>query len=274
MKYLKHFGLLLVAASILSACQNDETSSDSEVSSKDTSAEKSIENVTTDSEESVPEESGSAEESADDVLRESPDDENLNKIVEQAEDIESYNAELNMSATLDDAEPRDLIAEVSFVDSEPPELLLRTFGKDHMISADGKTYFNNEESWVDVSDSVDVDLLYSVTYDNAVASFSEIFNKMEVEESENHTIYMYEGNDADIYRTIQSLVQVRFGEMDIENVISKIKVSVNNETDLIEEISFDSDGTDTHGTFGIEGAATFASFNEVEDIELPEIIEE
>lgn len=272
MKYLKNFGLLLVATSVLAACQDDDTNDNNELTSAGTSGETSSAEQAIESEEDVVEEE-STEEVADDAPEKS-DDENLNEIVAQAEDIESYNAELNMSATLDDAAPQELKAEVSFIDSEPPQLLLRSFDKDHMISADGQTYFNNEESWVDVSDSVDVDLLYSVTYDNAVASFSEIFSKMEVEESEDHTIYMYDGDDAEIYKTIQSLVQVKFGEMDIKNVASKVKVSVNNETDLIEEIRFDSDGTDAHGTFGIEGTATFTAFNEVEEIELPTVTEE
>lgn len=274
MRYLKNFGLLFVVTSMLAACQDEEVTNSSELSSDDKSVKTSSEQSTTETEED--------ESNGEDTSVDSPsniekfeekeiENDNLNQIVEKAAEIESYNAELNISAALDEMESRDLNAEVSFIDSEPPQLLLSSYGDDRTISREGNTYFNNGESWIDVSDSVDVDLLYSVTYENAVASFGEMQPLMEVEETDESITYTYNGNDTEIYKTLESLVQVNFGEMHIESVNSTVKVVVNNETDLIEEINFKAEGTDDQGTFELAGAATFTSFNEVEDIEFPEM---
>lgn len=283
MQYLKNFGLLLVVTSVLAACQDEEMMNSSEVSSDDTNVETSSEQSTTEIEEDISDTRQQAsEENSEDTSVELPsniekfegkeiEDDNLNQIVEKADEIESYNAELNMSAALDEMESRDLNAEVSFIDSEPPQLLLSSYGEERTISRDGKTYFNNGESWIDVSDSVDVDVLYSVTYDNAVASFAKMHPLMEAEETNDNMTYTYNGNDAEVYETLASLVQVNFGAMQIENVNSTVQVVINNDTDLIEEINFNADGTDTQGTFELDGAATFTAFNKVEDIEFPEI---
>lgn len=284
MRYLKNFGLLFVVTSMLAACQDEEVTNSSELSSDDKSVKTSSEQSTTEIEEDISRSRQSAEDESngEDTSVDSPSNiekfeekeiknDNLNQIVEKAAEIESYNAELNISAVLDEMESRDLNAEVSFIDSEPPQLLLSSYGEDRTISREGNTYFNNGESWIDISDSVDVDLLYSVTYDNAVASFAEMHPLMEVEKTGENITYTYNGNDAEIYKTLESLVQVNFGEMDIESVNSTVQVVVNNESDLIEEINFKAEGTDDQGTFELDGAAAFTSFNEVKDIEFPEI---
>ena len=273
MRYLKNFGLLLAVTGILAACQNTDLESGSEVVSEDTNVAASDEQSGTEKDEREPaEEDTSAAEPADieDVDEQKIEDDALTDIVDKAENIESYKAELNMSAALDDTKPRDLNAEVLYINSEPPQLLLRAFGEDRTISKDGKTYFNNNSEWIDISDSIDVDLLYSVTYDNAVASFAEMQPHMEAEKNDDEIIYTYKGNNAEIYETIESLVQVNFGEMHVENVNSTVQVTVNKENNLVEEIKFEADGTDTQGTFELYGEAVFESFNEVEEIEIPE----
>lgn len=268
MRYLKNFGLLLAVTGILAACQNDDFESSSEVVSEDTNVASSDEQTR----ERTPENTSAAEPAdIEDVDEQKIEDDTLTDIVEKAENIESYKAELNMSAALDDTESRDLNAEVLFINSEPPQLLLRAFGEDRTISKDGKTYYNNNSEWIDISESIDVDLLYSVTYDNAVASFAEMQPYMEAEKKEDAIIYTYKGNDAEIYKTIESLVQVNFGVMQIENVNSTVEVTVNKKNKLVEEIKFETDGTDKEGTFELNGEAVFDSFNEVKEIEIPEI---
>lgn len=273
MSYLKNFGLLLAVTGILAACQDTDFESGSEVVSEDTNIAASDEEFGTDKDKREPAgENTSAAEPADieDVEKQKIEDDVLTHIVDKAENIESYKAELNMSAALDDTKPRDLNAEVQYINSEPPQMLLRAFGEDRTISKDGKTYYNNNSEWIDISDSIDVNLLYSVTYDNAVASFAEMQPHMETEKNDDEIIYTYKGNNAEIYKTIESLVQVNFGEMQIENVNSTVQVTVNKENKLVEEIKFEADGTDTQGTFELNGEAVFESFNEVEEIEIPE----
>lgn len=274
MSYLKNFGLLLAVTGILAACQDTDFESGSEVVSEDTNIAASDEEFGTDKDKREPAgENTSAAEPADieDVEKQKIEDDVLTHIVDKAENIESYKAELNMSAALDDTKPRDLNAEVQYINSEPPQMLLRAFGEDRTISKDGKTYYNNNSEWIDISDSIDVNLLYSVTYDNAVASFAEMQPHMETEKNDDEIIYTYKGNDAEIYKTIESLVQVNFGEMQIENVNSTVQVTVNKENKLVEEIKFEADGTDTQGTFELNGEAVFESFNEVKEIEIPEM---
>lgn len=274
MRYLKNFGLLLAVTGILAACQDTDFESGSEVVSEDTNVAASDEEFGTEKDKREPAgENTSAAEPADieDVEKQKIEDDVLTHIVDKAENIESYKAELNMSAALDDTKPRDLNAEVQYINSEPPQMLLRAFGEDRTISKDGKTYYNNNSEWIDISDSIDVNLLYSVTYDNAVASFAEMQPHMETEKNDDEIIYTYKGNNAEIYKTIESLVQVNFGEMQIENVNSTVQVTVNKENKLVEEIKFEADGTDTQGTFELNGEAVFESFNEVEEIEVPAI---
>lgn len=274
MSYLKNFGLLLAVTGILAACQDTDFESGSEVVSEDTNVAASDEEFGTDKDKREPAgENTSAAEPADieDVEKQKIEDDVLTHIVDKAENIESYKAELNMSAALDDTKPRDLNAEVQYINSEPPQMLLRAFGEDRTISKDGKTYYNNNSEWIDISDSIDVNLLYSVTYDNAVASFAEMQPHMETEKNDDEIIYTYKGNNAEIYKTIESLVQVNFGEMQIENVNSTVQVTVNKENKLVEEIKFEADGTDTQGTFELNGEAVFESFNEVKEIEIPEM---
>lgn len=274
MRYLKNFGLLLAVTGVLAACQNTDFESGSEVVSEDTNVAATDEEFGTDKDKREPAgENTSAAEPADieDVEKQKIEDDVLTHIVDKAENIESYKAELNMSAALDDTKPRDLNAEVQYINSEPPQMLLRAFGEDRTISKDGKTYYNNNSEWIDISDSIDVNLLYSVTYDNAVASFAEMQPHMETEKNDDEIIYTYKGNNAEIYKTIESLVQVNFGEMQIENVNSTVQVTVNKENKLVEEIKFEADGTDTQGTFELNGEAVFESFNEVKEIEIPEM---
>ncbi|HBV23593.1 MAG TPA: hypothetical protein DEB42_07410 [Jeotgalicoccus sp.] len=274
MSYLKNFGLLLAVTGILAACQDTDLESGSEVVSEDTNVAASDEEFGTEKDKREPAgENTSAAEPADieDVDEQKIEDDDLTDIVDKAENIESYKAELNMSAALDDTKPRDLNAEVQYINSEPPQMLLRAFGEDRTISKDGKTYYNNNSEWIDISDSIDVNLLYSVTYDNAVASFAEMQPHMETEKNDDEIIYTYKGNNAEIYKTIESLVQINFGEMQIENVNSTVQVTVNKENKLVEEIKFEADGTDTQGTFELNGEAVFESFNEVKEIEIPEM---
>lgn len=277
MRYLKNFGLLLIVTSTLAACQMDDFENDSDVISNDTNAAASKEEANTDSDTETEEtaETEHTEAAETEETDQSSDSDAaqpaLDDITAAAADVESYKAELNMSASIDNMEPRELNAEVLYVNSSPPELLLRSFGEDRMVSKDGQSYYNNDSSWVDISDSVDTSLLYKVTYDEAVASFKEIAPHMEKKEEKDKTVYTYNGSNDEIYKTLESLVQVNFGEMKVENVNTTVETVVNEENNLIEEMNFEADGTDAVGTFEFDGTVTFNDFNSVEEVELPDI---
>lgn len=276
MRYLKNFGLLLIVTSTLAACQIDDSENSSDAVSKETNVAASNEetNANADTDKEQPAEADTPDDEPgeiEDVDESGIEDEKLTDIVVETEEVESYKAELNMSAAMDNMEPRELNAEVLYIKSDPPQLLLRSFNEDHMISKEGKIYYNNGASWIDISDSVDTNLLYNVTYDEAVASFAEIAPHMEQEEQEDEIIYTYSGDNDNVYKTIESLVQVNFGEMQVESVNSTVEVIANEDNNLIEEIKFEADGTDTEGTFELDGTVSFTEFNEVDEIEFPEM---
>src|SRR5699024_2425977 len=161
---------------IISNENNDATSKEEYNTDSDTETEETAETEHTEAAETEETDQSSDSDAAQPAL----DD-----ITAAAADVESYKAELNMSASIDNMEPRELNAEVLYVNSSPPELLLRSFGEDRMVSKDGQSYYNNGSSWVDISDSVDTSLLYKVTYDEAVASFKEIAPHMEKKEEKD-----------------------------------------------------------------------------------------
>src|SRR5699024_752440 len=128
MRYLKNFGLLLAVTGILAACQNAVPGGGSEIITEEKNAV------------------SSEEETADEIENideQEIDDEQLAEIVDKAKKIECYRAELNMSGGPDNMVPRELSAEMLYINREPPQLLLRSYGEDRTISKYGKTYCNN-----------------------------------------------------------------------------------------------------------------------------------
>ena len=95
--------------------------------------------------------------------------------------------------------------------------------------------------------------------------------KNNIKEEKDKTVYTYNGSNDEIYKTLESLVQVNFGEMKVENVNTTVETVVNEENNLIEEMNFEADGTDAVGTFEFDGTVTFNDFNSVEEVELPDI---
>lgn len=273
MRYLKNFGLLLAVTGILAACQDTEIESGNEAVSEERNVAATDEESAENTNRAPAEKDTSAAEPADieNIDEQKIEDDKLAEIVEKADEIESYRTELNISAALDGMEPREHTVEVFYINSHPLQLLLRESGEDRTISKDGKIYYKNSSEWIDVSESVDVNVLYRVTYGNAAASFAEMATHMERQEHDDKAVYTYNGRRTDIYETLESLAQVNFGEMHIENVDSTVEITVDKESKLIEEIKFEAVGTDTHGTFELDGNAIFDTFNQVEEIEIPEV---
>lgn len=283
MYYLKNFGLLLLVLGFLSACQadeseavddseqgetaaNDETEEGSD-NEEDTSANEADENI--DEPETETSEDTNKSTKEDNLDQAEVEDKQLASIIDKSTEIESYKAELDIEASLDEIEEESLNAEADIINGEPPQLRLKSGGEDRTISRDGQTYFYNGEDWVNVSDSVDANLLYSVTYGQAVGSLQSIFAYMTAEEEDGKIIYKYNGNDEEVYRNLEALVQVNFGQVTLETVESNIEYVVDEESMLLEEINFDVEGTDAEGSFTLEGETTFSHFNNIDEIELP-----
>lgn len=200
------------------------------------------------------------------------DDEVLQKVVDQSKEVESYHTSLDIDAELDGEEDETLNVEVDYIDSNPPEISLSSFDVLRTVSKDGHTYFNNDEEWVDITDSVEESALFSVTYQQVVNTLMTVKDKLEHETKDGKDVYKYEGNDENVYRAIERLIHVNFGNVDVSNNDTKLKFVINNDK-LIEKVEFDVEINDDEGNVDLKGESNFSQFNEVKEIELPEEIE-
>lgn len=281
MRVAKYLLTVLTSTAVLAACQDDTTpESFSEEDVESTEENSNIDMRSEDNQSS--EETESTEESATDNEEgtindtESPeaieetDIESLNRVIDKADDIESYEATVDLEATTATEETAELNAEVSFIDGDPPSLYLTSDGEDRTISKDGNFYFFTGEEWVNATESVSIDSLFFVTYENTVRSLANIEDSLEVEEEGDTTTYTYEGTNPDVYYTFGDLFKVSFGSVDTSQVESELTIEVDNEEELIDSIEFSADGENEEGPFSLNGFTEFTSFNDVEEINLPE----
>ena len=206
------------------------------------------------------------------VTEEDIDDEVLQKVVDQSKEVESYHTSLDIEAELDEEEDETLNVEVDYIDSNPPEISLSSFDVLRTVSKDGRTYFNNDEEWVEITDSVEESALFSVTYQQVVNTLMTVKDKLEHEAVDGKDVYKYEGNDENVYRAIERLIHVNFGNVDVSNNDTKLKFVINNDK-FIEKVEFDVEINDDEGNVDLKGESNFSQFNEVKEIELPKEIE-
>lgn len=281
MRVAKYFLTVLTSTAVLAACQDDTTPES--FSEEDVESTEEDSNIDIGSEDDQPtEETESTEEPAADNEEgtvndtesheaiENTDIESLNRVIDKSDDIESYEATVDLEATIDREEPAELNAEVSFIDGDPPSLHLTSDGEDRTISKDGNFYFFTGEEWVNATESVSTDSLFFVTYENTVRSLADIEDSLEIEEDGDITTYSYEGTNPDVYYTFEDLFKVSFESADTSQVESKLIVEVDNEEDLIDSIEFSANSEDGGGPFSLNGYTEFNSFNDVEEINLPE----
>lgn len=271
MKVAKYLLTVLASTAVLAACQNDtepEAESDEETApvTDDGNTDTSEEEVSEEQENDVNTEADSSDETEE---IEQTNNDSFNKVIDQSEDIESYEAAVNLSAAIDDEAPAELSAEVSFINGDPPSLQLSSNGEDRTISKDGHFYFYTGEEWVNATESVSIDSLFFVTYENTVRAIADIGDSLEVDKSDGARTYTYEGTNRDVYSAFEELFKVSFGTVDTSEVESKLTVEVD-ENDLIRSIEYSAGGEDAEGSFQLEGSTEFTTFNDVEDIELPE----
>lgn len=256
----KYLLATVAATAILAGCQEDAQQGDIEETSGE-AAQETTETATAETE--------------DRQLSEiETDDASLSAILEQAETIESYQATLDLTAVVDGGQPEMLEAEVRFKDEEPPSLHLMSEGEDRTISKDGTTFYNNGTDWIDISDSVNVDQLYHVTYRNAILSFADIKSELESEENGDQVIYTLEGQSNEVFETFEELFAVEFGNIDTSKVENDVEIVVGKDDSLIQSITYDARGEDAEGTYELSGEVEFTSFNDVGEIELPEAVQQ
>ncbi|MBY8909383.1 hypothetical protein K6L05_06200 [Salinicoccus roseus] len=259
MKVSRYLFATLTATAILAGCQEEETQ-DNQNNIDETAEEATQES----------QETGATERSLSDI---ETDDESLSEVVAKAEEIDSYQAVLDLEAVVDGGAPEKLAADVRFKDGDPPSLHLKSEGEDRTISKDGETYYNNGTEWVDISDSVGADQLYHVTYENAVHSFAEIKGELEAVEEDDAVIYSFEGENDDVFKTFESLFAVEFGGIDTSVIQNDVEIVVGKEDKLIRSIEYDAEGEDAEGEYELSGDVDFTSFNDVGEIELPEAVQ-
>lgn len=259
MKVPKYLLATLTATIILTGCQEGAPEEDTEGASDETAME------TTET---------AAVETEDRQLSDvETDDESLSAILEQAERVESYEAVLDLTAVVDGGQPEMLEADVRFKDGEPPSLHLMSEGEDRTISKDGTTFYNNGTDWIDISDSVNVDQLYHVTYRNAALSFADIKSELESEESGDELIYTLNGKSDAVFETFESLFAVEFGNIDTSRIENDVEIIIDKEDSFIRSMTYEAQGEDAEGTYELSGEVAFTSFNDIGDIELPEVVQ-
>ncbi|CAD2072080.1 hypothetical protein [Phocicoccus pinnipedialis] len=253
----------MLTLSILVACSQKDTK---ETVKEDTSQEdKTQDNAVTNK---------SAEEddaNKNNVEENSKEDKALTAIKEQSKLIESYRAQMDMTANLDNSEEESLELDVNYINGDKPAFELKTFDTLRMVSVDGKTVFNNSEEWVDISDSVELNALFHVTYDQAVQYFSDIYNELERVTDDGEVKYVYEGNDGFVYNRLERYLQVSFGTVDTTNHHTEIEFTVDEKNNLITDVEFSSEINDQEGGIELDGEVHYNEFDEIKEIILPEM---
>ena len=258
----------MLTLSILVACSQEDTK---ETVKEDTSHETNKEDKTLDNSEN--DESVETEDDVDknNAEEETKEDKALTAIKEKSKSIESYRTQMDMTANLDNREEESLNLDVNYINDDKPAFELKTFDTLRMVSVDGKTVFNNSEEWVDISDSVELNALFHVTYDQAVQYFSDIYNELERANDDDEVKYVYEGNDGFVYNRLEHYLQVSFGTVDTTNHHTEIEFTVDEKKNLITNVEFSSEINDQEGGIELEGNIQYNEFDEIEEINLPEM---
>ena len=260
MNSLRMLFVSMLTLSILVACSQDDTKDTVKEDETQTTNKVEESNETEDTAEKDTE----SEESID-------EDKELTAIKDKGESVESYHAVIDMNANLDNSEEESLNLDVNYINGENPAFELQTFGELRMVSVDGQTYFNNSEEWVDISDSVELNALFHVTYDQAVQYFSDIYNELERVEEGGEVKYVYEGDDGFVYNRLEQYLQVNFGTVNTTDHQTKIEFTVDDKENLIKDVLFSSEINDQEGGIDFEGEIHYDAFDKIEPIALPEM---
>lgn len=268
---------LLLLSVFFVACQNDSGETENEVT-EETSEESTEETADETTEEQSEEQNIDDEENSEPAAEETEgstaeNDEILNQVIDKSEDLESYEALIDLEGSVDGA-PYSLNAEAAIKDGDPPDLLLKSNDEVRTVAKDGSTYIFTGEEWVETTESMNIESLFFVTYESTLNSLAELSGQLAKEETDDSYLLTYEGTNQSVYQVFQSLLGFEFGAMDTSDIYSDLTVEVDKEDHLLEYIAYEASGEDEEGEYSMNGDVEFTSFNEVEDIELPSEIEE
>lgn len=264
MKVSKYLFAVLVTVALLAGCQDEQKKTGQTSEEAETAQEKSAEDQQ-DTEET--------EESVQTLENIEADDATISDLIEEAQNIESYQAILDLEAEVDDEPSQTLDADVKYKEETPPSLHLKSGGEDRTVSKDGKTYYNNGEDWIDISESIEIEQLFHVTYKNAVIAFSEIKDEMKLTEEDNQLIYTFEGESTEIFNVFEEFFAAEFSAIDTSNPKNEVEVVIDKEGSRIKSIRYEAIGEDAEGSYELSGEVEFASFNDIGTIQLPESAE-
>lgn len=250
MRLTRFIGLGLSSLLVLSACSNDEKE-EKEVVEEETTTTAENEEVT----EEV-----------------KIDDETLQKVVDKSNEVDSYHTSLAVDAELDEEVEETMNLEVDYVDGNPPEIALKSSDVLRTISKEGRTYYNNDEEWVEITDSIDEGALFRVTYQKVVNTLMTVKDELEKEEVDGNYVYKIKGNNQNVYHAIEKLLHMNLGEVDVSNHDMELEFVVD-EDYLIRSVVFNIAIEDDEGTVNLKGESKFSQFNEVKEIELPKEID-
>lgn len=268
---------LLLLSVFFVACQNDSVETENEVT-EETSEESTEETADETTEEQSEEQNIDDEENSEPAAEETEgstaeNDEILNQVIDKSEDLESYEALIDLEGSVDGA-PYSLNAEAAIKNGDPPDLLLKSNDVVRTVAKDGSTYIFTGEEWVETTESMNIESLFFVTYESTLNSLAELSGQLAKEETDDSYVLTYEGTNQSVYQIFQSLLGFEFGALDTSEIYSDLTVEVDKEDHLLEYIAYEASGEDEEGEYSMNGDVEFTSFNEVEDIELPSEIEE
>jgi|SRR5690625_674193 len=263
----KHAVISLLFLSVMSAaCQNDGGQMvDEQAGSPDIEDENTIEEPGGDAEEKT-------EETAGEEAPDGTDQETIDRIVEKAGEVDSYEAAVDLEGAVDGS-PYTLNAEVAFKDGNPPDLLLKSNNEARTVATDGSIYIYSGEHWVEATESMNIESLFLVTYESTVSSLENLSGNLSQEESDESYVFTYEGTNQAVFREFEDLLGFGFGAMDTSGVHSDLRVAVDKEDYLLQSIDYEASGEDEQGEYSLSGDVAFTNFNDVDTIELPEGIE-
>lgn len=258
MRLVKLFIVGLGAASMLMACNNQSVEVDSE---------------TNDSEDEVQVEVASTDTNDSDAEVSSGELQSNSEVADAAESVESYEADVLINAGIDDNNPEKLELYIRSITGDDRQLHIRAEDTDRTIHTDGKTYHNNGTEWVDITGDVEFEQLHRITYSSAIDVFSELEERLEMTEDEDLFIYVFEGEGADVHELFEDFLGVSFGVVDTTNNHNEVTFQIDKDTHYITQIDFESSGEDSEGNFTLASVVKFLEFNNVDDIEAPELSE-
>lgn len=255
---------LLLLSVVSAACQNDDETTEEQTGSQDIESEHAEEEAGHEPDE----DQTAAEENSGET-----DEETINRIVEKAGEVDSYEAAVDLEGAVDGS-PYALNAEVAFKDGDPPDLLLKSNSEARTVAKDGSIYIYTGEDWVEATESMNVESLFLVTYESTIDSLENLSGNLRQEESEESYVFTYEGTNQTVFQEFENLLGFGFGAMDTSEVHSDLTVAVDKEDYLLQSIDYEASGEDGQGEYSLSGDVAFTSFNDVDAIELPDEVEE